>query len=270
MAWCPFAIHKPLPENATEPRIAPRTIILHSAVSRSPSLFGFFDSAGIYVESHFYIRWDGTIEQYMDTDRQADANYKANRFGLSIETEDDLDPNHKPWSPEQMASLIRLCDWLCDIYPAIPRRPCKSYTDSGIGYHAQFPEWSVYRGKTCPGTARVPQVPLVIEGIQSGPPPTPVPAPLPPSSEFDLEPLLATLPTIDFRPAASGSVVRHYLVDNIQGLLAGTQYGPANPGTIDGVGGQKTLQAVKNFQTMKKLDVDGVVGPNTWSALITH
>jgi len=36
------------------------------------------------------------------------------------------------------------------------------------------------------------------------------------------------------------------------------------PGTIDGVFGKKTEDAVKAFQKLKGLEVDGVVGPITW------
>lgn len=36
----------------------------------------------------------------------------------------------------------------------------------------------------------------------------------------------------------------------------------------DGDFGSATLKAVKNFQTKKKLEVDGIVGANTWAALL--
>ena len=38
--------------------------------------------------------------------------------------------------------------------------------------------------------------------------------------------------------------------------------------SIDGVFGNETEKVLKQFQKDKKLDVDGICGPNTWKALI--
>ncbi|MBD5395835.1 MAG: hypothetical protein HDR71_16590 [Lachnospiraceae bacterium] len=38
-------------------------------------------------------------------------------------------------------------------------------------------------------------------------------------------------------------------------------------GTIDGIFGIKTLEAVKAFQAENGLTVDGIVGPKTWAKL---
>lgn len=84
-----------------------------------------------------------------------------------------------------------------------------------------------------------------------------------------LEGVVMSLPTLDLR--AAGSIpVRSHLVDNLQGLLTATMHGPSDPKGIDGIAGQGTLDAVRGFQAMKGLSVDGIVGPDTWRALITH
>jgi uncharacterized protein (TIGR02594 family) len=38
-------------------------------------------------------------------------------------------------------------------------------------------------------------------------------------------------------------------------------------GEVDGVWGRRTIAAVKAFQTQQRLEVDGIVGPQTWAAL---
>src|SRR3954447_22199249 len=98
--------------------------------ARRTNFFFFRDQTGI--ESHFSIlgarsgSQDGHIWQFMNTDRKAEANLRANRFpdgtgAISIETEDNGDPDHQPWSQRQLDSLRWLHDKLARMYPTIPR-----------------------------------------------------------------------------------------------------------------------------------------------------
>lgn len=168
MALCPFATHKLLPENRYQPHITPYAAIWHSAVDGPgrTSLYGYFNRDEVTLESHFHILWDGTIEQYMDTTVRADANYRANGFwksgkyvgAISVETEDDGDPNRRPWSPDQVAASVRLGQWIREEHPQIPAELCPEWDAPGFGYHTLFPKmWTNVRGKTCPGTIRIPQ-----------------------------------------------------------------------------------------------------------------
>lgn len=155
MALCPFAVQKLLPESGTQPKIVPRIAIMHSAAGRG-SLYRFFLERSV-LESHFWIGDDGTIEQYMDTERRADANLKANPFAVSIETESSVEAAER-WTPAAAASLVRLLDWLCDVHP-IPRRQCDRWDGAGLGWHIMFGApgpWTPV-AKSCPGRARVPQ-----------------------------------------------------------------------------------------------------------------
>lgn len=155
MAWCPFAVHKPLSENHTQGAIVPRAVILHTAVSSSKSLFDFFQNRSD-LESHFYVTEEGVIEQYMDTTRRADANKNANAFAVSIETEDG--GQIRPWSEPQLAALIRLVAWICDTH-GIPKRLIPDAYGSGIGWHVQFGApgpWTPV-AKACPGAPRIEQ-----------------------------------------------------------------------------------------------------------------
>lgn len=156
MAWCPFATKKELPESKTQPTIAPRTIILHSAVSSAASLHPYFSRSDVKLESHFYVANDGRIEQYVDTTRRADANNKANSFAVSIETADHGDPDSQPWNDAQLWAIERLVRWIATTH-RIPLRRCPSWVEGGIGYHTMWGAPSPWTPvvKTCPGRARI-------------------------------------------------------------------------------------------------------------------
>lgn len=55
--------------------------------------------------------------------------------------------------------------------------------------------------------------------------------------------------------------------DKIAALQKALKAGGDDPGTPDGIFGEKTKAAVQAFQKKAGLDVDGVVGPNTAKAL---
>src|SRR5690606_33944857 len=108
MPWYPKAIRCNIPPGSNDPRIRATQAILHVAVSELPSLYHIFQSRN-GIESHFYVRRDGTVEQYRDTDFEADANYKANPRAISIETQGMGDGE---WTPAQLASIKELLLWL--------------------------------------------------------------------------------------------------------------------------------------------------------------
>ncbi|MCX5307454.1 peptidoglycan-binding protein [Streptomyces sp. NBC_00160] len=75
------------------------------------------------------------------------------------------------------------------------------------------------------------------------------------------------IPARNFKYGSSGVCVRE-----IQSDLAST-IGVSEadwPGFIDGLFGPKTDDYVREFQRQAHLDVDGVVGPKTWEALISR
>lgn len=168
MALCPFARKQLLPENSSQPRIKPTTHIMHSAVSNAKSLYGYFSSPGVNLESHFYIAEDGELIQMIDTEVRADANYRANGFAVSTETWDGGNPDKTPWNPKQVATLIRLNQWLNATH-GIPMRRTTGWNTPGVGGHSDYPGvWTPVRGKTCPGLARRPQVNQIIAAAAKG------------------------------------------------------------------------------------------------------
>jgi N-acetyl-anhydromuramyl-L-alanine amidase AmpD len=148
--------HKLLPEWNSQPRITPTAIIDHSIVGSALGAWWFFhDSTGI--ESTFIIRLDGHIWQLMDTGRESDANLDFNDHALSIEHEDNGDPDNFPFSDRQLASNIWLKNKLVAVHPTIPRKKvtgCNGDASKGLGYHSLLGAPSCLtpaRGKTCPG-----------------------------------------------------------------------------------------------------------------------
>lgn len=185
MARCPFAKQRILPESGTQKKIVPAIIIDHSQAGTG-SLYNYW-LTGTGLECHFWVGLDGTIEQYMDTEVQADANLEANRWieggtgygAISIETENSAQATYNaykggqgaqafyddPWTPAQLASLKKLHKWLADTHPTIKRQKCNAPTvgGRGLGYHSMWgtgpTPWIPYksRGKTCPCRYRINQ-----------------------------------------------------------------------------------------------------------------
>lgn len=191
----PDAVWRPLPENATQPKITPTQVILHTAVDAPgpTSLFPYFVRGEVRAESHFFVRLDGTVEQYIDTTVMANANRRADVRAISIETEDDGRPEEIPWSQPQLAAIVKLVDWLC-VTHKIPRVVCPAWDKPGIGWHSMWGfrdpiaqtgpvdnPWSSFRGKTCPGKTRIRQFVTVLMPALQTPPPTPTPAEVDPA-----------------------------------------------------------------------------------------
>lgn len=174
MAICPFAVQQIIPESHTQGRIRPTTLIFHRAVSSAESLYNYWTSPGVELESHFYIGSDGTIYQFMDTEVRADANMSANAFAISVETWDGGNtPDSMPWNDKQVAAAKRLAAWVCDTH-GIKRGPAVTWDGGGIGGHNWFPTPWAGGPRGCPGTERNRQlreeiIPFVANGGSSQP-----------------------------------------------------------------------------------------------------
>lgn len=192
MAKYPNAVWKPLPRNSEQPAIKPVGVVLHTAVSNGSSLYDFFNGRSNGVESHFYVKQDGSVEQYMDTGIRADCQLDGNswtkngvRYGfLSIETWDGGKPDTTPWNQKQLDSIVSIIAWASKTH-GFPAVRANSAQGTGIGYHAQFtstsfPRWN--ETHSCPAKLRTAQVPDIIKSVQArltGPvsPSQPVPEP---------------------------------------------------------------------------------------------
>ncbi|MFM1966816.1 MAG: hypothetical protein RL134_2541 [Actinomycetota bacterium] len=167
----PGVLYKPLPEAATQPKITPRNVILHSqaAPTKIPwwNAWAYWNRGDITGEAHTLCNLDGTIIQAMPFNVRADNNYKGNswthlgnRYGaLSCETQDfgAASLQTTPWAQQQFHALVAMTTVQCVAYRIACTAPT-TWDDTGIGYHSQFKEWSIYVGKTCPGQQRIRQM----------------------------------------------------------------------------------------------------------------
>lgn len=144
-------------------------LILHVDGGNATSLVKWFDGPSQGIESHVFITKDvkNPNEQFRDTSREADANYKANswigsdgkRHGfLSAETQGT---GAGKWNKKQLDDIKELI-LITSKEHDFPLRKVGSYHGHGIGYHTQFPEWTNVPGKTCPGKDRIVQYNEVI------------------------------------------------------------------------------------------------------------
>lgn len=163
MALYHAAVLRLIKPGANDPAINPIGAILHVDAGDAASLYYFFRDRSGGVESHFFVRKDGVVEQYRDTAVEADANLNGNsfwrnnvRYGyVSIETQGYGDGK---WTPAQLVSIKALLLWLVETH-GFPLQVCETPTDPGVGFHTLFgspSEWTPV-AKSCPGPARIEQ-----------------------------------------------------------------------------------------------------------------
>lgn len=195
MAICPFASWEPL--SRTSPAMTPSCVVVHSNAGTSGDLHGWWESNPDGLMSHFQIGIDGQLWQYVDTEHQAYANVEANAYGISIESANNPEHTAQPgfdsdrWQGAQLASLVRLLQWIGLAHPQIPMAWC---TDGvhGIGAHDEFAQWTT-PGHQCPGAARTAQLrDEIIPSLSR-------PAPLP--TEDD------DMPSVSLQPGQAAGIV---------------------------------------------------------------
>ena len=188
----PDAVWRPPPGMYVGPvRQKTDLVIWHVDAGNAESLYGWWNQAGSGQNgSHFFVKKDGTVEQYAPIDRIVWTSGNGSLRSVGIETQGYAAGE---WTPAQRAALIKLTRWLCSVL-GIPRvmAPNSKLTSRGIGWHRQgVPAtqaqkankvsqtggelWSSSVGKVCPGPDREKQIPHMvgeISGQTIGPPPT--------------------------------------------------------------------------------------------------
>ena len=161
--FMPGAIVKNIPPGSNDPGIVPVGGVCHVAVSEADSLFDFFANRSGGIESHFYVRRDGAVEQYRSVYFEADANLDGNSFirdgkrcGLvSIETQGMAAGE---WTDAQVASIKAIMSWL-NTEAGVKLQVIPKWDGDGWGYHTMWgaPSHWTPVAKTCPGPDRVKQ-----------------------------------------------------------------------------------------------------------------
>ena len=257
--WYPGAVRKPLTRNFTNAtRKRTDGVVLHVAASEAASLHGWFSNPRARASSHFYVRRDGTIEQYIPINLISWAGVDSDNRAISIETQG---MGHGTWTPEQVAAIQRIITYCQGVYPSIPSRVMASSksSEAGIGYHALGVPgsswqklrrvsqtggelWSGAVGKVCPGPDRVKQIPALVAGLGSTAVPSAPPAPPAP---------------------AVGVVTASVGVAQVQQQLRDAGY---YSGVIDGDAGPMTAQAVLAYQKGQRY-FPGLLRDGNWGDL---
>lgn len=164
-------IAKPLPEASTQAFIEPKNVILHTNGGRHKAawwaIWNYMARPDVVIECHSQVDMDGTLVQAIPFNRRADCNYKANFWrkngagygALSFETQDNGSATlaDTPWTLDQFETLADAIAVQCIAYK-IPCSVTTKWDGGGIGHHSLFPEWSTFKGKSCPGPARIRQM----------------------------------------------------------------------------------------------------------------
>lgn len=188
MAWYPKAIRKPITVNKERKKLTEfNRATLHVAVSEATSLFSYFNVRG-RADSHFYVRRDGTVEQYVDTAYRANADLEGNDASISIETQGGVNnPDTEPWTEAQVEAIAQLLAWIHKTHKIELKLASDSQigkSSHGIAWHrlgidGNFPalpnvragrkqrgggmHWSTSTGKLCPGGGKIEQIPAILK-----------------------------------------------------------------------------------------------------------
>lgn len=258
--WMSGVLRKPLVRNYTNARRkVTDAIVLHVAAGEAASLQGWFNNPRAGASSHFYVRRDGTVEQYLPIDRISWSGVRSDQRAISIETQG---MGHGEWTAAQINAIVKIVRYCRDKYPTIPARQMTSSkrTEKGIGYHrlgvpGSYAQkalgksqtggelWSGAVGKICPGPDRIKQVPTIVamvKGATTPAKPTPKPTPSTPGKGYGVD------------------------VATVQRQLKTAGY--YSGGLVDGDYGKMTRDAVTAYQRAQRY-MPGLLVDGEWGKL---
>lgn len=252
----PLAIQKPIVRNHGGRRSVTRGAVVHVDAGGAASLQGWFNNPASSASCHFYVKYDGTVEQYLDADLIAWTQRAGNTTCVGIETQG---LGSGSWTPAQLAALVHLLRWLSERYGI----PLANMVDSrrssrGVGIHrfgidpyrvAGGEVWGPY-AKACPGGDRVAQFPGLIASLVVG---SPVVVPV----------VTPVQQAVESQEQIIARMNAGYSVAWIKAIQIKLNRLGFNAGDEDGVRGAKTIAAVKAFQKKAGIKDDGLPGADT-------
>lgn len=275
MPRMPGAVWRPIPANVGPRRtIKVNACIFHVDAGNATTLFGWFSNPSANASSHFYVTKAGKIEQYMDTDYVAWTSRDGSRRSIGVETQGR---DGEPWTAAQVEGCAKIAAWVHRTY-GVPLRLMENSrsTTAGLGWHrlgidGQFPAlpsilagrqqrgggelWSGSRGKSCPGSDRIRQMPEVLKRAK---------ALAGQGSTLGSSATTTTTSTTRY-PIPTRALDLGDRGEDVKWVQDGLRrrYGYASKIVVDGSYGYATQAVVKEFQRRVGLEDDGRTGSLT-------
>jgi murein L,D-transpeptidase YcbB/YkuD len=255
MAWFACATRRQISANTGGNLSSQRGLVLHHQAGNG-SLFGFFNNPAAGVSAHFWVSKGGLIEQYVDTARVAWHGRDLNSNWVGVETEGcPLKPggqsaNDEPMTEAMVAALARLYAEGARVH-GWPNQLASSNGGRGFGFHRMAV------ATACPCDMRLNMRGEILRRAFGG---------------------QGTAPPSSSKPPATGTAPRlsvDYFGQHHNARVPDVRTWQARMRErgwaldVDQIYGPGSERVCRQFQAEKRLTVDGLVGPNTWSAAWT-
>lgn len=219
-------------------------VTLHIQEGTESGSESWFKNPEAEASSHLLNPKTGRMRQLVDFKDKAWAEMAGNAHWISIENEGF---QGQSLTESQLQNIADFMKWAAPQF-GIPLRITDSVNVPGLGWHGMGGvAWGNH--PNCPGDPIKNQRGEILKRAAGN---TPVPVPTPPTVT---NPWPGVYLKLD--PNNYSVYVQQFQTRMIQRKWFGI-------GAADGKFGPKTLKTVEDFQREKGLNVDGIIGPNTW------
>lgn len=266
------------PNNSGERTHAIDTITPHCVVGQlsAETVGAIFQNPSAYASSNYGIGYDGTIGMYVPESNRSwcSSNRDNDQRAITVECASDLKHPYA-FNDTVYQRLIELCADIC-MRNGKKKLLWLETKDKTLNYSPKSDEMllTVHRWfdrKACPGDWMMEHMQDLADKVTqqlSGKKTT---------GKVSEKPAKAETPSVKEQVEDGGYCEvkvkelergdKGNLVKTLQGALIGHGYSCGEAG-VDGSFGPATAKAVKAYQKANKLDADGIVGANTWGALL--